>query len=193
MFFKNEETLNDHDYFKAINDVYPKLKKNLTKIINSFELNQDASKYFVDYFAEGHNRIHLILGENYPCNKVNQLLNELLFSVIKFDKNNENYEIPNLFHNFHAVHYYHNIKNKIDYLCNENFNKDQIIEYLVIWERERHQNKECDCGEDHELLATNQLKDLFLQILEYYFSVNINFYKNSLDKIFSSKGMKILN
>ena len=54
MFFKNEETLNDHDYFKAINDVYPKLKKNLTKIINSFELNQDASKYFVEYFAEGH-------------------------------------------------------------------------------------------------------------------------------------------
>jgi len=193
MFFKTEDILNNHDYFNVITNVYPKLKKYINKIINSFGLNQDASKYFVDYFSEGHNEIHIILGENYPCNNVNLLLSELLFSVIKYDRNNENYEIPNLFHNFHAVHYYHKIKNKIEDLYNNNLKKDQIIEFLVLWERQRHQNKECDCGENHELLATNQLRELFLEILEYYYSVNINYYKNSLDKTFLSKDMKLLN
>ena len=35
MFLKNEDTLNNHDYFNVITNVYPKLKKYISKIINS--------------------------------------------------------------------------------------------------------------------------------------------------------------
>ena len=54
----------------------------------------------------------------------------------------------------------------------------KIIDFLILWERERHQKRECDCGENHELLASNQLRELFILVLEYFYSVNTNCYQN---------------
>ena len=127
---------------------------------------------------------------HYP---LNQLLNDLFFSVIKFERNKNNYEIPNLFYNYHAVHYYFKIKDKIDYLYHENMDEEEIINALVLWERKRHKKKECECGENHKLLGTNQLKELFMQLLEYYFSTNTNFSGNILDRAFENKELNLLN
>ena len=98
-----------------------------------------------------------------------------------------------MFYNYHAVHYYFKIKDKIDDLYHENLEEEQIVKELVLWERNRHQKKECECGENHELLGTNQLRELFLQLLEYYFSTNINFTRNILERNSESKGLKFLN
>tara|TARA_Y100001970_G_scaffold124467_1_gene154157 strand:+ start:1264 stop:1845 length:582 start_codon:yes stop_codon:yes gene_type:complete len=193
MFFKNAENLNSHDYFNVIVKVYPKLKKYINNILNAFELNIDASNYFVEYFSDGHGEIHLILGDEYPCSRINIFLNDLLFSVIKFDRNNINYDVPDLFYNFHAVHYYHKIKGKIYHLNSKGMGKAQIIDFLILWERDRHQKKECDCGENHELLGTNQLRELFLLVLKYFYSVNTNHYQNTLDENLTEKNMGFLN
>jgi len=193
MFFKNVEKLNSHDYFNIIVKVYPKLKEYITKILHSFELNKDASHYFVSYFSEGHGEIHLILGDGYPCSSINTLLNDLFFSVIKFDRNNHNYDVPDLFYNFHAVHYYHKIRKQIDHLNSKGMGKEQIIDFLILWERERHQKRECDCGENHELLASNQLRELFLLVLEYFYSVNTNYYQKTIENNLTEKDVRFYN
>ena len=79
MYFKNSEQLNSHDYFNVVTKVYPKLKKYINRILNSFELDKDASNYFVKYFSIGHNQIHLILGEDYPCSSINILLSDVRY------------------------------------------------------------------------------------------------------------------
>ena len=193
MYFKNIEKFNCHDYFNVIVKVYPKIETFINKILNSFELNKDASDYFVDYFSVGHQEVHLILGDEYPCSSINTLLNDLFFSVIKFDRNNHNYEVPDLFYNFHAVHYYHKIRKKIDHLYIKNWKKEKIIDFLIWWERERHEKNECDCGENHELLASNQLRELFLLVLEYFYSVNTSYYQNTFEKNLNEKDIRFLN
>ena len=79
MLFANQKTVFNHDYFKIINSVYPKIRHNIDKIIQSFEESKDASKYFVAYFSEGHSEIHSILGDRISCNTINQLLADLFY------------------------------------------------------------------------------------------------------------------
>ena len=193
MFFNSIDESKNHDYFDVIINVYPKLKKTINNILNSFELKKDASGYFVDYYSKGHTEIHFVLGEDYPCESVNQLLNDLFFSVIKYERNNENFEIPNLFYNFHAVHYFFKIKEKIDDLYRQNMDEEQIIDSLVLWERKKHQNNECDCGSNHKLLETIKIKEFFLQILEYYYSIHINYDEKILERRSENKEVKFLN
>ena len=170
MLFANQKTVINDDYFKIINIVYPKIRHNIDKIIQSFEESKDASKYFVAYFSEGHSEIHSILGDRISCNDINQLLADLFLSTIKFDSNASNYEIPDLFYNYHAVHYFNKIKDMIARL-DENMTSKQIIERLIKFEEHRHQNNECECREHHDLLGSEQLNELFVQLLEYYYSV----------------------
>ena len=44
----------------------------------------------------------------------------------------------------------------------------RIIETLINYEQNRHQNNECDCGENHDLLRSEGLYDLFKKLLDYY-------------------------
>ena len=55
---------------------------------------------------------------------------------------------------------------------NCNLTSDKIVDYLVKYEIKRHENNECYCGENHELLDSSKLKELLTKILDYYYSVN---------------------
>ena len=171
---KREQSIN-HDYYNVVKFVYPKIMDSLDSIFLSFRENKDASKYFVDYFEKGHREIHLVLNSDISCSKVNELLSDLFLSLTKFDRSSFCYEIPDLFFNYHAVHYYHQIKEIIASLDKDNVPSGKIIDYLVTYEINRHENNECYCGENHELLDSYKLKELLAKILNYYYSVNSTF------------------
>ena len=59
MLFVNQKALINHDYLNILNSIYPKIRANLDKIVQSFEEGKDASTYYVEYFSEGHSEIHL--------------------------------------------------------------------------------------------------------------------------------------
>jgi len=182
MLFENTPNSINHSYFNIITAIYPKIKGNIDNVIFSFKSNVDASKYFVDYFEEGHNEIHLMLGNSIPCEKINELLNDFFRSVIKFEFNNyknDQYEIPNLFYNYQAVHYFNKIKDLIAELHRNNLSGGQIVNSLIKYEQNRHQNFECECGESHDFLESNQLQKLFIQLLDYYYSICPSNYDNS--------------
>ena len=170
MLFVDQKALINHDYLNILNSIYPKIRANLDKIVQSFEEGKDASTYYVEYFSEGHSEIHLTFGEDLSCNDINKLLADLFISIIKFDSQSSNYEMPSLFYNYHAVHYFNKIKDMIAKL-DENMTSKQIIETLIKFEEHRHQNNECDCGENHDHLGSEKLNELFVQLLEYYYSV----------------------
>ncbi|MEZ7852535.1 MAG: hypothetical protein QMB42_01495 [SAR324 cluster bacterium] len=179
MFFVNKKSIINHDYINVINSVYPILKDKIDNIIHSFDEDTDASNYYVDYFSEGHAEIHSLFGDQLSCDSINQLLVDLFLSVIRFDSKSSNYEVPELFQNYHAVHYFNNIKVLIARLDNNNMNSEEIINKLIIFEQNRHQNNECDCGKDHDLLRSDQLHNLFIQLLDYYYSVTKQYSKNN--------------
>ena len=168
---KRETSIN-HDYYQVVTSVYPKIIDSINSIFLSFKENRDASRYFVDYFEKGHREIHSILNSHMACNSVNELLNDLFLSLTRYDSKSICYEIPDLFYNYHAVHYYHQIKNKISSLANNNVSSEKIVDYLIDYEINRHENNECFCGEYHELLDSYKLNELLTKILDYYFSVN---------------------
>ena len=179
MFFVNKKSIINHDYINVINSIYPILKDNIDNIIHSFDEDIDARNYYVDYFSEGHAEIHSLFGDQLSCNSINQLLVDLFLSVIRFDSKSSNYEVPELFQNYHAVHYFNNIKVLIARLDNNKMNSEEIINKLIIFEQNRHQNNECDCGKDHDLLRSDQLHNLFIQLLDYYYSVTKQYSKNN--------------
>ena len=106
----NRETPINHDYFHIVKSVYPKNIDSVDSIILSFKENRDASKSFVEFFEIGHREIHLVANSDMSCSSVNDLLSDLFMSLTKFDRKTVCYEIPDLFYNYHAVHYYHQIK-----------------------------------------------------------------------------------
>ena len=57
-------------------------------------------------------------------------------------------------------------------------NSEEIINKLIIFEQNRHQNNECDCGQNHDLLRSDQLNNLFVQLLDYYYSITKQYFKN---------------
>ena len=168
---KRETSIN-HDYYQVVTSVYPKIIDSINSIFLSFKENRDASRYFVDYFEKGHREIHSILNSHMACNSVNELLSDLFLSLTRYDRKSICYEIPDLFYNYHAVHYYHQIKNKISSLANNNVSSEKIVDYLIDYEINRHEDNECFCGESHELLDSYKLKELLTKILDYYYSVN---------------------
>ena len=180
MIFVNSNAPIKHDYFNVINSIYPKIRDKIDNIFLSFKENLDASKPFVDYFSKGHAEIHSILGDDLSCNSINQLLVDLFLSIIKIEKKSFNYEIPDIFYNFHAVHYFHKIKDTIAILDQNNIQSNDIINKMINFEQNRHKNYECECGENHEHLESNQLRGLFIQLLEYYYSIKKP-YSNNLD------------
>ena len=179
MFFVNRKSRINHNYINIINSVYPILKDKIDNIIHSFVEDIDASTYYVAYFSKGHAEIHTIFGDHLSCESINQLLIDLFLSVIKFDSNSSNYEVPELFYNYHAVHYFNKIKDMIARLDDNNMNSEEIINKLTIFEQNRHQNNECDCGKSHDLLRSDQLYNLFIQLLDYYYSVTKQYFKNN--------------
>ena len=106
------------------------------------------------------------------CSSVNDLLSDLFVSLTKFDSKSVCYDIPDLFYNYHAVHYYHQIKEIIVSLDKNGVQSNKIVDYLIKYEIERHEKNECHCGEDHNLLDSYKLKELLTRILDYYYSVN---------------------
>jgi len=176
MLFVNQKALINHDYFNILNSVYPKIRANLDKIVKSFEECKDASTYYVKYFSEGHSEIHSNFGEHLSCDEINQLLADLFLSIIKFDSQSSNYEIPSLFYNYHAVHYFNKIKYMIARL-DKTMDSQRIIETLINYEQDRHQNNECDCGENHDLLGSEGLYDLFNKLLDYYYSLTKSYFE----------------
>ena len=161
-----------HDYYKVVTSVYPKIIDSIDSIFLSFKEKRDASRYFVDYFEKGHREIHSVLNSHMACNSVNELLSDLFLSLTRYDRKSICYEIPDLFYNYHAVHYYHQIKNKISSLVQNNVGSEKIVDYLIDYEINRHENHECFCGESHDLLDSYKLKELLTKILDYYYSVN---------------------
>ena len=178
---KRETSIN-HDYYQVVTSVYPKIIDSINSIFLSFKENRDASRYFVDYFEKGHREIHSILNSHMACNSVNELLSDLFLSLTRYDRKSICYEIPDLFYNYHAVHYYHQIKNKISSLANNNVSSEKIVDYLIDYEINRHEDNECFCGESHELLDSYKLKELLNKILDYYYSVNNPYFnENSMN------------
>ena len=161
-----------HDYYKVVTSVYPKIIDSIDSIFLSFKEKRDASRYFVDYFEKGHREIHSVLNSHMACNSVNELLSDLFLSLTRYDRKSICYEIPDLFYNYHAVHYYHQIKNKISSLDQNNVSSEKIVDYLIKYEINRHENNEYFCGESHDLLDSYKLKELLTKILDYYYSVN---------------------
>ena len=162
--FKREPSIN-HDYFNIVKSVYPKIIDSIDSIFLSFKENRDASKSFVEYFEIGHREIHLVANSDMSCSSVNDLLCDLFVSLTKFDSKSVCYDIPDLFYNYHAVHYYHQIKEIIVSLDKNNVPSNKIIDHLVKYEIERHEKNECHCGESHDLLDSNKLKELLTKIL----------------------------
>ena len=169
--FKCEPSIN-HDYFNIVKSVYPKIIDSIDSIFLSFKENRDASKPFVEYFEIGHREIHLVDNSDMSCSRVNDLLSDLFVSLTKFDSKSLYYNIPDLFYNYHAVHYYHQIKEIIVSLDKNSVPSNKIVDYFIKYEIERHEKKECHCGESHDLLDSNKLKELLTKILDYYYSVN---------------------
>ena len=169
--FKRETSIN-HDYFHIVNSVYPKIIDSIDSTFLSFKENRDASKSFVEYFEIGHREIHLVDNSDMSCSRVNDLLSDLFVSLTKFDSKSLYYNIPDLFYNYHAVHYYHQIKEIIVGLDKNRVSTNKIVDYLIKYEIGRHENNECHCGESHELLDSSRLKELLTKILDYYYSVN---------------------
>ena len=168
---KRERSIN-HDYYQVVTSVYPKIIDSIDIIFLSFKEKRDASRYFVDYFEKGHREIHSVLNSHMPCNSVNELLSDLFLSLTRYDRKSFCYEIPDLFYKYHAVHYYHQIKNKISSLDQNNVSPEKVVDYLIKYEINRHENNECFCGESHDLLDSYKLKELLTKILDYYYSVN---------------------
>ena len=168
---KREKTIN-HDYYHVVKSVYPKIIDSIDSIFLSFKENRDASKSFVEYFEIGHREIHLVDNSNMSCSSVNDLLSDLFVSLTKFDSKSLYYDIPDLFYNYHAVHYYHQIKEIIVSLDKNSVPSNKIVDYLIKYEIERHEKNECHCGENHDLLDSYKLKELLTKILDYYYSVN---------------------
>ena len=173
--FKREPSIN-HDYFNIVKSIYPKIIDSIDSIFLSFKENRDASKSFVEYFEIGHREIHLVANSNMSCSSVNDLLSDLFVSLAKFDSKSVYYDIPDLFYNYHAVHYYHQIKEIIVSLDKNSVSSNKIIDYLIKYEIERHENNECHCGESHNLLESYKLKELLTKILDYYYSVNNHYF-----------------
>ena len=173
--FKRETSIN-HDYYHIIKSIYPKIIDSVESIFLSFKENRDASKYFVKYFEIGHREIHLVANSDMLCSSVNDLLSDLFVSLTKFDSKSVCYDIPDLFYNYHAVHYYHQIKEIIVSLDKNDVPSDKIVDYLIKYEIERHEKNECHCGESHELLESYKLKELLTKILDYYYSVNNHYF-----------------
>ena len=169
--FKREPSIN-HDYFHIVNSVYPKIIDSINSTFLSFKENRDASKSFVEYFEIGHREIHLVDNSNMSCSRVNDLLSDLFVSLTKFDSKSLYYDIPDLFYNYHAVHYYHQIKEVIVSLDKNSVPSNKIVDYLIKFEIERHEKNECHCGESHNLLDSYKLKELLTKILDYYYSLN---------------------
>ncbi len=169
--FKRETFIN-HDYFHIVNSVYPKIIDSINSTFLSFKENRDASKSFVEYFEIGHREIHLVDNSDMSCSRVNDLLSDLFVSLTKFDSKSLYYNIPDLFYNYHAVHYYHQIKEIIVSLDKNSVPSNKIVDYFIRYEIERHEKKECHCGESHDLLDSYKLKELLTKILDYYYSVN---------------------
>ena len=173
--FKREPSIN-HDYFHIVKSVYPKIIDSIDSIFLSFKENRDASKSLVEYFEIGHREIHLVDNSNMSCSSVNDLLSDLFVSLTKFDSKSLYYDIPDLFYNYHAVHYYHQIKEIIVSLDKNSVPSNKIVDYLIKYEIERHEKNECHCGESHDLLDSYKLKELLTKILDYYYSVNNSCY-----------------
>ena len=173
--FKHETSIN-HDYFNIVKSIYPKIIASVDSMFLSFKENRDASKSFVEYFEIGHREIHLVANSNMSCSSVNDLLSDLFVSLTKFDSKTACYDIPDLFYNYHAVHYYHQIKEIIVSLDKNNVPSNKIIDHLVKYEIERHEKNECHCGESHDLLESYKLKELLTKILDYYYSVNNHYF-----------------
>jgi len=173
--FKRETSIN-HDYFHIIKSVYPKIIDIIDSIFLSFKEKRDASKSFVEYFEVGHREIHLVANSDMSCSNVNDLLSDLFVSLIKFESKSVCYDIPDLFYNYHAVHYYHQIKEIIEGLDKKSVPSNKIVDYLIKYEIERHEKNECHCGESHDLLESYKLKELITKILDYYYSVNNHYF-----------------
>ena len=169
--FKREISIN-HDYYNIVKAIYPKIIDSVESIFLSFKENRDASMAFVEYFEIGHREVHLVAYSEMSCSSVNDLLSDLFVSLIKFDRMSESYDIPDLFFNYHAIHYYHQIKKIIVDLDKKRISSDKIINYFIKYEIERHKNNECHCGESHDLLDSYKLRELLTKILDYYYSVN---------------------
>ena len=178
--FRRETSIN-HDYYSIVKSVYPKVIDIIDRIFLFFKENKDASKAFVEYFEVGHREIHLVAGSEMACSSVNDLLSDLFVSLTKFDSKSLYYDIPDLFYNYHAVHYYHQIKEIIVGLDKNSASSNKIVDYLIKYEIKRHENNECHCGESHELLDSFRLKELLTKILDYYYSVNNHYFiENSI-------------
>ena len=172
--FRREASIN-HDYYNIVKSVYPKVIDIIDRIFLFFKENKDASKAFVEYFEVGHREIHLVAGSEMACSSVNDLLSDLFVSLTKFDSKSLYYDIPDLFYNYHAVHYYNQIKEIIVRLDKNSVSSNKIVDYLIKYEIERHVKNECHCGEDHNLLDSYKLKELLTKILDYYYSGNYHY------------------
>ena len=52
-------------------------------IIKYFTHDYDASMLFINYFETSHIRLHEILGNDYTCDKINNLLQDIFFNHCK--------------------------------------------------------------------------------------------------------------
>ena len=49
---------------------------------------------------------------------------------------------------------------------------DKLLESLVSYEKSRHEQNICDCGNDHRILQGENLEELFNNLIAYYLKTN---------------------
>lgn len=152
-------------------------------IIKYFTHDYDASMLFINYFETSHIRLHEILGNDYTCDKINNLLQDIFLITVKYSFFKDNYNIPLIYYNYKQVFYYNKIKTKIDELVEMNRFQDLIIEELLKYEKERHKKNICECGIDETCFNDEKTKELFKDFLDYYFVTNQKNYLNKDNRL----------
>ena len=155
------------------------------KIINFIYHNIDASNLYSDYLFDNHSKLHEILGNDYPCDKIDNFLQDTFLITIKYSYYSDSCRIPDIYFNYKQVIYYNYIKTKIKELVKLFSCRDLIIEKLLTYERNKYQKNFCGCDSDLTCFNEKSAKRLFEDFLDLYLKINnLNLYDEEI-KLFN--------
>ena len=165
----NKEYIEISDVIKLIQEKYSDIFK---KIIDLFYHDIDASILYADYIYDSHSILHKILGNDYPCNKIDNFLQDIFLITIKYGYYSDSCKIPEIYLNYKQVLYYNYIKTKIKELVELFVCNDLIIDKLLTYEKKKYQINFCGCNSDLSCLNEKQARELFENFLDYYLKTN---------------------
>ena len=178
----NKEYIEISDVIKLIQEEYSDIFK---RIIDCFYHDIDASNLYADYLYNSHSLLHKILGNEFPCDKIDNFLQDIFLITIKYGYYSDSCKIPEIYLNYKQVLYYNYIKIKIKELVELFSCNDLIVEKLCTYERKKYQNIFCGCDFDLTCFNEKKAKDLFENFLDYYLKTNNTNLYNEEIKLFN--------